>query len=261
MYKDFNKDVKDLLTKNYMDAGKWKVEAKFKAGKDTLYVNPQAAMNKAGTDLTVDVHYNLGCCPVKTKTKVTPDGGVKPTITYEKDGHKVEVSATKAINDYEISYEGKFGNFAVHDKLTKNVAEGFVSTVVAPHCQAGGGISYNIGSGALSWTIGARYSNAGYLYNLVVKDLKTFVTGVGAPVTVAGQKVKVAAQFDCAHKSFKWVAGLELNCPMFPKNAARVRVNQDLKAAVAYIVPLTERVKAAISVNADMKPGVHFTLE
>jgi hypothetical protein len=84
-FRDFNKDVKELLIKNYSKPGNWSLESKLKGG--DIVVNPKAD-NKG---VNVDVEFK---CPrgVDVKVNANGNGDIKPNVTYKKDGHKVELA-------------------------------------------------------------------------------------------------------------------------------------------------------------------------
>ncbi len=253
-FKDFNKEPKDLLTKNYQDAGKWKVESKFKGPKDTLFVNPQASND----GVNVDIEYNLASAPAKLKLNVNPDLKSKLTTTYESFG-KLEVAVTDAF-DYEVSWENKFGDIAVNDKLTKKAFEAGVSVAAAKFCSVGAGIVYNLEKSALSWSAGVRYSQKGVIVDVVTSNLATYVTGLQTQQKVAGKDLTIAFQADCG-KGFKGTAGVELACPLVPKNTLRIRADNNLKWALVYIAKLSDNWKAAVSVDDKFKPGLLLTRE
>jgi hypothetical protein len=253
-YKDFNKEPKDLLTKNFQDAAKWKVESKFKGPKDTVYVNPQASND----GVNVDVEYNLSSCPTKLKLNVNPDLKAKLTTTYEGFG-KLEASVTDAL-DYEVSFENKFGDISVNDKLTKKAFEAGLAFAAAKFCSVGAGIVYNLEKSALAWSAGARYSQKGLIVDVVTNNLQTYTTGVQVQQKVAGKDLTVAAQVDCG-KGFKGTVGVEMACILCAKNTVRIRVDNSMKWALVYIAKLSDNWKAAVSVDAKLKPGVLLTRE
>jgi hypothetical protein len=254
-YKDFNKDVKDLLTKNYTDAGKWKVESKFKGSKDKLFINPQATNNGA----SVDVEYQTSCCPAKLKVNVNPALEATVTATYEDKGHKVEVSTNKDLA-YEVSYELKYNQLRINEKLTQKAVDSGLAFSVAPHCQIGAGLGYGLKDGKVSWTAGVRYSDAGRLVSVVTNQLKTYTTGLLFPFKIADRKVTAAAQVDCGSK-FTATVGLETGCIICPSSTVRARVNNEGKWAFAHISKLPDNWKAAITVDANLKPGLTLTRE
>ena len=253
-YKDFNKEPKDLLTKNFQDAAKWKVESKFKGPKDTLFVNPQASND----GVNVDVEYNLSSCPTKLKLNVNPQNKTKLTTTYEGFG-KLEASVTNEF-DYEVSFENKFGDIAVNDKLTKKAFEAGLAFAAAKFASVGAGIVYNLEKSSLTWSAGVRYSQKDLIVDVVTNNLQTYTTGVQVQQQIAGKNVTIGAQVDCG-KGFKGVAAVETSCIVFPKNTARVRIDNNFKWALVYITKLSDNWKAAISVDAALKPGLLLTRE
>lgn len=253
-YKDFNKEPKDLLTKNYQDAAKWKVESKFKGGKDVVYVNPQATND----GVNVDVEYNLSSIPAKLKLNVNPNLKTKLTTTYEQFG-KVEVAVTESL-DYEVNYENKFGDISVNDKLTKKAAEAGVSYAATKFWSVGAGIAYNLEKSVLKWSAGVRYAQKGVIVDVVTNDLQTYTTGVLYPVTVADRKISIASQVDCG-KGFKASVGVESACILCGANSVRVRIDNNFKWGVAYIAKLSDNWKAAVSLDESLKPGLLLTRE
>ncbi|RNF05734.1 voltage-dependent anion-selective channel, partial [Trypanosoma conorhini] len=93
LYKDFHKDVNDMLTKSYSESEKWKVESKFKGPKDTLFVNPTATSDGK---FSVDVEYAPSQCGAAVKATLQPyvrSAGL--TVSYRYRGHKVEAVVRK----------------------------------------------------------------------------------------------------------------------------------------------------------------------
>ena len=256
-YKDFSKDIKDLLTKNYTDAGIWKADAKQKGPKDALFANLSGSSQSG---LSLDAEYNPSCCGAKVKVTTNPKKDVKVTASYEEKGHKVEVIADQALN-YEVSYEGKIAGVAINEKLTSKLLDSGVSYAVAKNCQVGAGATFAIKDSSLKWSLGARYAEAGRLVTLQTNQLQKYLTGVSIPVTVAGKKTTIAAQVECGQNAFAATAGLELPCVLVPGNAVRVRVTDKLSWAVAYIAKLPNNLKAAVTIDGKLNPGVTFTCE
>lgn len=105
VYKDFGKEVKDILTKNVAEGKEadkklggfplpiWKVESKLKTGKDKcVVVNPIADKN----GVTAAVEFTADCVvPGVAGKLVLADGGVtawSPTLSYSCCGRKLEVT-------------------------------------------------------------------------------------------------------------------------------------------------------------------------
>jgi hypothetical protein len=257
LFKDFNKETNDLLTKNYSKPGAWKVESKFKGPKDQLFVNP----NASNDGVNVDFQYNLGCCPTKVKINVTPDLKSKATVTYEEKGHKVEFSHNCKFDAYELTYEGNIAGVSVYDKLDKDSVEASAALGVAKNCSVGAAVTYARANGAISWSAGARYAEAGRFVSIVTNALKTYTTGVSSPLKVAFFNGTVGAQVNCMKGGFTGTFGAETQCILFEKNALRVKVDNKLSWAVAYVVKLVDNWKLAVSVDAALKPGLQLTRE
>lgn len=255
-YKDFNKEVKDLLTKNFQQVETWQIETKNKGPDATIFVNPQA--NNHG--VSVDVEWNNKAAGVETKTRVDSKGNVKPKVTYKTGDHKVEASIDRALK-YEVVYEGKFGKLAVNDKLTPSEAEAAFSFAVAPHCFVGASVAYNISKATLHWSAGTRWSNNGILFDVVTHDLKTYTTGLLAPLTVAGKKITFAGQVACTKGEAHEKVGVELPCILFAGNTLKAHVDSSFKYALTYIAKLPGGWKSALTVDSSLKYGVLFQRE
>jgi len=255
-YKDFNKDIKDLLTKNYIDGGKWKIESKFKGPKDTLFINPQGG----NSGVSADIEYNPSSCGAKLKLNVNPALAWKLTASFEEKGHKVEVVTDKDLS-YEVSYDGKVAGFAISEKLTTKEIDSGIAYAVAKHCSVGAGATVSLKDNSLKWSAGARYSDAGRLFTVQTVQLQKYLTGVSLPLTVAGKKFTAAAQVECAKGTFGATVGIDHPCCLVPGAVARVRVTDKLAWAVAYLVKLPDNWKAAISIDASLKPGLTLTHE
>lgn len=258
-YKDFNKDVDDLLTKNYA-VGEWKLESKFKGPKDTVFVNPQAT----GKGVTVDVEYNCSC-GAKTKLSVAPDLTLKAKGSYDVNGHKFEATTDSAFSGFEVTYDGKLAGVSINEKLKQEKSglsyDGGFSYAVAKHCEVGAGVKYTFNDSKLKWTAGARYVNAGRLISFQTAALSTWTTGITAPLTVADKKVTVGAKVDCGKGKCDALVGLEMGCILNPNATARFRISNQLEWALGYIVKFPNSWKAAISVDSSLKPGVTLTQE
>ncbi|ORC79953.1 putative voltage-dependent anion-selective channel, partial [Trypanosoma theileri] len=112
LYKDFNKDAKDMLTKSYSDAQKWKVECKYKGPKDTFFVNPTATSDGK---FSADLEYVPSQCGAAVKVTFLPSTcNAKITASYQDRGHKVEGIVSKQ-GEYEVSHECRLqGRFSSH---------------------------------------------------------------------------------------------------------------------------------------------------
>lgn len=257
LFKDFHKETSDLLSKYYLGGGKWKVESKLKAGKDTVFINPTATND----GVSADVEYKTSAQPVAIKATVAPAGIKKVTVTYEQGIHKVEVASDIKGDAPEITYEQKNSKFTVSDKLTKKAAEAFASYKATDFLTVGAGATYAYSSKAIGYQVRARFAQKGLIAD-VATDLKTISTGFSYPIVVANKKVATAAEIAYAieKKDVKFVVGAETNCFVFPKNAFRVKVDNKLNVAVAYIAKLPGWT-AAISTTQDLKFGLNLVLD
>jgi len=244
-FKDFDKDVKDLLTKQYGTA--WKIESKFKGPKDTVFINPQADSK----GVNVDVEYECANTGAKIKTNVNSNLAIKPKVTYENGAHKVEASTTGDVRDldYELNYELKEKGFAAGLKLTKKAVDASAVVSVAHHCVVGGGVTYDLsGKAPLGYTLGARYNAKGTILNLSTAALKSFSIGALKGLTIAGQDATVASQVTYSSTKTDVVVGLEIPCLLSPETSTwKLRVNSQLNVAVALIRKFGDSWKAALS--------------
>lgn len=257
LFKDFHKETSDLLSKYYLGGGKWKVESKLKAGKDTVFINPTATND----GVSADVEYKASTQPVALKANVTPSGIKKVTVTYEQGIHKVEVASDIKGDAPEITYEQKNSKFTVSDKINKKAAEAFASFKATDFLTVGAGVSYAYASKAIGYQVRARFAQKGLIAD-VATDLKTISTGVSYPLVIANKKVATAAEvvYPLEKKDIKFVVGAETGCMVFPKNSLRVKVDNKLNASVAYIAKLPGWT-AAISTTQDLKFGLNLVLE
>ncbi|KEG09481.1 putative voltage-dependent anion-selective channel [Trypanosoma grayi] len=258
-YKDYNKDVKDMLTKSYSNAQKWKVECKYKGPKDTIFVNPTATSDGK---FSTDVEFVPSQCGAKLKLTFIPDCcDLKGTATYELKDHKIEAVVNKK-GDYEVSHECKVQNrFSSHAKLVKNNAEVGLGLSVARYCQVGCGAAYQLdGKSGCDWTASCRYAEAGRVFAIRTDKLQSYTTSVMTPVPTCPHPVTVGAEVVCGRsKGWTGTLGVEAACVLFKKNSLKVRVNKDLEWAVAYIAKLADNWTAAVTLDKNLKPGVLLT--
>jgi hypothetical protein len=262
-YKDFDKDVKDLLTKQFVgkDGPVWKVESKVKGPKDQVYINPIAD----GKGVTVDVQYDCGTCGLKTKANVDSNLNIKPKFTYEVGAHKIEASTTSDVRDlnYEVTYDMKEKGYSGSIKVTPRNLEGAAVISVAHHCVVGFGAVHDLtGKAALSWSLGTRYNMQGAIVHALTTALKTYDVGVLKTVNLIGQPCTVAAQYKHSAKP-EIIVGLETACVLCPMigihgNVLKLRVNSNLNVGVAIIRKFADNWKAALSY--EYGPKVQFGL-
>ena len=258
-FKDFNKETKDLLTKNYMGAGKWKLESKVKGGNDQLFINP-AATNEG---ITVDVEYKASAQPIAVKTTFSPSALKKTTVTFtDKVYGKFEVATDAKFDAPEFSYESVFKGVSVHEKLTKKASEAFLAFSPIPVLSLGASANYTFDTKAVKTSLGARYSckECGLVANATTNDFKAFTVGAIYNVALNEIKGQVAAQVDYSKNATKIALGGETGCLFFKSNAIRVRVDSDKNITAAYIAKLKSWT-AAITVHQNLKFGATFTLQ
>ncbi|ORC84986.1 putative voltage-dependent anion-selective channel [Trypanosoma theileri] len=259
LYKDFNKDAKDMLTKSYSDAQKWKVECKYKGPKDTFFVNPTATSDGK---FSADLEYVPSQCGAAVKVTFLPSTcNAKITASYQDRGHKVEGIVSKQ-GEYEVSHECRLqGRFSSHTKLVKNSVDVGFGLAVGPHCEVGCGAVYTVGMKTLnSWSMAGRFGCGCCTASLCVKDLKTAKTNVMMPLRMCPHPMRVGAEVECGHgKGWTGTFGVEAACVLVKGNTLKARVNKNKEWAVAYIAKLADNWTAAITLDKNLKPGVLLT--
>jgi len=246
LFKDFNKDVKDLLTKNYQDG--WKVESKLKAPDHDIIVNPQyTAKDGWSADLeSADKAHGL-----KFKVSVGKDlSKVKPRVTYEQAGHKVEVAASLD-KKYEVVYEGQYKSILIHDKLTNDNVESGLSVEIIPGLSAGAGATVTLSGQLKEWSAGVHYKNSGRVVDVTTKAAQTFTIGTLIPVAIQGHKLSVAAQIDYG-KQLKTQVGIQTTCPCGTGATLKFRVD-NTGALSAAIIKTYKAWTAALSYDVNSK--------
>jgi hypothetical protein len=270
-FKDFSKESKDLLTKNFPVPGSWKVEVKGKGGdREPILSQVNAIYSEKVKGIDVDVDYNLKQFNLKTKTNVNAAGIIKPKVTYEPAvGHKVEatLNSLSVDSDFELAYEGEFAaGVAVHDKVTK---KGGMIQAAYPlgNVTVGASVAYAFQSGLINWAAGFRYADKNLTAGFSTTDLKTYNTHVFFPFTcpLTGCKLLSAAAVDCGHNKWSGAATVEapLECLGLPKTSARVKLTNDLAATVSLITKVAQNWTAVVTVNVQnvTKFGVQLTRE
>lgn len=247
-YKDFDKDVKDLLNKQYGSA--WKIESKFKGPKDSVWINPMADSK----GVTVDVEYDCSKTGLKLKASVNPELTVKPKVTYEVGGNKVEVSTQSDVRnlDYEVNYELKEKGFAASANLTKKAVKASAVVSVAHHCVVGADVTHDLsGKNALGYTLGSRYNAKGTILNASTSAFKSFSVGVYKGLNIANKNVTTGAIV--TYPNPKIQVGAEMPCLICPDQQVKFRINSDLQYAVAVIRKFGDNWKAALSWESTSK--------
>jgi hypothetical protein len=269
-FKDFNKEAKDLLTKNFPVPGTWKIETKGKGGNREVILSTTSEFSEKTKNVNVDVEYNMKEYKLKTKTNINAEGKIKPKVTYElAPGHKVEATlqSLQADADFELTYEGEYQGAVFYDRVSKRDAE-FQFAYPVGAITVGAGIAYGFAKGQTTWSVGARFADRNFTAVAMTTDLKKYSAGVYAPVVVNKWLVKLAAQADyTADKGVKGLVGFEAPIDavaVFPRaSTIRVRVANDLSSSISLILKLAANWTAALSINhTDItKVGVQLTLE
>jgi len=175
---------------------------------------------------------------------------VKPKVTFEHGGNKVEVSTLGDVRDldYEVNYELKEKGYAASAKLTKKAVDASAVVSVAHHCVVGAGVTHDLsGKNALSYTLGTRYNAQGAIFNFSTQALKSFTIGALKGLTISGRKVTVAAEVKLNGGKTSVVAGTEFPCLLCPEsNTIKVRVNSQLDVAVAVTRKFADSWKASL---------------
>ncbi|EKG07981.1 voltage-dependent anion-selective channel, putative [Trypanosoma cruzi] len=258
LYKDFNKDVKDMLTKSYSDAQKWKLESKFKGPEDKLFVNPMATSDGK---FSVDVEYAPRCGAALKATLEPSTCNVNLTASYLCQGHKVEAVGKKN-GEYELSHEFVMpSRMSSHAKLVNKTVEVGVATAVAPHCQVGCGALCTLdGKKDYDLTLGCRYAYAGYALAIRTNKLRSYTTSFVTPIPKCPHHVLVGAEVVCGRgQGWTGTLGFETACVLFKGNTLKARVNKNKEWAVVYIAKLVDNWTAAVTLDKNLKPGVLLT--
>jgi hypothetical protein len=259
-YKDFNKDVKDLLNKNYSKPGAWSLESKLKGG--DIVVNPKA------DDKGVNVDFEF-LCPitgcVDIKVNANGNGDIKPKFTYKKDGHKVEL-ALKAleldVGVAELVYEGTVAGVVINNKATTTTNEFAVAYQVCTPAAIGFQLNCKKGDSMPTWAAGVQYKDGGKQVTLSTKALKSFTTGALFPATLGGYDVKFAAQVDCQKGKAAYKVGAQFDA--YKGLTVKVSATPAGEVAVALIHKFATGWKVAATselTNCCTKLGVALTLE
>jgi len=263
LFKDFNKDTKDLLTKQFVAAGEWKFESKIKPEDSTFILNPgfEAKGAKAPV-VTVDVDYNVKELGLKTKTTLYNQGSIKPKVTYEKGCLKAELTVDNIVaaadSAVELTLEGvcPLTGSSLFSKTTKKATEGQISYAAGP-ITVGAGVVVGFGKGLEKWSAGARGTYQGFIVNVTTAQLKTYTTGVYAPVKIGDFNVKVGAQVDCGHEQFNLTAGLET---AFKDVTIKAKATQACDVTVALVRKFADKYTAAVTLNLASIPKFGLTL-
>jgi hypothetical protein len=259
LVKDFNKSSKDMLTKNFQAGGAWKVESKLKPAQKEITINPVADTKS----VVVNVEWADKSLGLTSKVAVSPDMTIVPTITYTKNGHKVE---SKLAKNFEVTYEGALAGLALYAKVNQKAVSDAVSYKVNDALTVGVSSDFSVAEKKISgYAVAVQYKMP-----VVSKPLVTLSTNfkkfdlsatAALPVIVKGKNVMgtVAASIDLAKfKASKEIAidaAVESKCLFVPGATIKAKINNKLDAAIAYVVD-TGAWKVALSSALSKKPQV-----
>lgn len=291
-FKDFNKDVKDLLGKGIQAPNCWKYESKTKTKKGcddmcNFALNPQVVRKEKAPpkDLPKDapapptvyetnalVNLEHSCCDVATKVKITPDCTISPEVTYSGlKGHKIKVVTGDvcafAAKNAGVEIEGEFGKEVAYNFNVSagGAIEPQLSYKALPQLIVGGGLNFNFNEGKLaSYEFGARVKPIDNLFvNVTCKNLAKYTTGVIFTQPIMDKKTTIAAQVDCEKGKCGGKVGVEVDTGLC--NDLKVKAVVDDKCAVTLAAGWTfpDRLKAVLSVSskACCKFGLELTRE
>lgn len=278
-FKDYNKETKDLLTKNTAEGKKaapgqfpstiWKVESKLKpTSANPVVVNPIG--DEKG--VTANVEFIVDQVPgLKGKLTLKPNEcPTKPTVTYGFSGKKVEASldSCKSIGGYEVTYEDKQKAYALIAKLDSKKVNAETSIPVASGVEVGVSVDLALATKAVSVSGGVRYQCCkNTIFNLTTAQGNKFVLGATAPipgVELAGKNVTAAVQvdFERSKNAFDLAAGFAGQVPSCPCNSSfKFKINKNLAMSFSHFVELAGWKVASTFDVKDKKVGVVVTRE
>lgn len=272
LYKDFEKDSKDLLTKNFNKSGEWKIENKAKAAKGTYAVG---TTSNARGDVSVDIEGLTADGACYGKLTVTPKElhDFKATVRAENlQGHKIEGILTQKGQSFpnfsfEVNHETlkplANGRLRMHDKVTEKALEMGLSIVAGNGVHLGCGAAYDFKAGSIGWTAGCR---AAATKNTTVTVQTKALRDVSANVLTTAPlhpkfQPRVAANVSMDLQSNAWDGSLaaEWGCQVVLGNTAKARVNKNLEWMVSYIAALKGGWTLTLSFDKNLKAGVTLT--
>lgn len=272
LYKDYNKDIKDLLTKNHCTPGEWKIENKAKATKGNYAIGTTSnARGEVSVDvegLTVD-----GICYGKLTLTPKALNDVKATVRLENyQGHKVEGIVQKKGNSmnnvsFEVNHETLQpvlnGRVRVHDKVTDKAVDLGLSMAAADGVQVGCGASYNIKAQSCSWSLGCRAAatktTTVALQTTTLKNLDAWVMTTAPIHPKFTPRVAVNVKYNVASKAVESSVGAEWSCQVIQGNTAKARIDQNMKWLLSYVAALRGGWTLVVSFDAQMKAGLTLT--
>ncbi|KAK7199010.1 voltage-dependent anion-selective channel [Novymonas esmeraldas] len=272
LYKDFSKDSKDLLTKNFTNGGDWKIENKAKAAKGDYAV---ATTSTARGDVTVEVEGLTRDGAAYGKLSFTPKdlNDVKATVRAENFmNYRIEaIIAHKGatLSDTTIELNSQTvkpfanGRVSVHDKLTQRALEVALSVAAVEGVQLGCGTKYDLKSQTLGWTAGCRLAaRNGIIVTAQTDQLRSYTADVIARAALHPKfqpRVAAAVTLDPQTSAWDGSLALEWGCQVIQGNTAKARLNKKLEWAVSYIANLNGGWSLALSIDKSLRTGLTLT--
>ncbi|KPA74951.1 putative mitochondrial voltage-dependent anion-selective channel [Leptomonas pyrrhocoris] len=269
LYKDYSKDTKDLLTKNFSAAGDWKIENKAKATKGNYAVG--TASNARG-DVTVDVEGLTADGACYGKLSLTPKElhDIKASLRAENyRGNKVEAILTKkgaSLKDFsfEVNHETlqplANGRLRVNDKVTDKAVELGLSIAAVDGVQLGCGATYNFKAQTCNWSAACRAaankSTTVTLQTEALRNVEARVLTTAALHPRFQPRVAANVSYDVSSKVWDGALGAEWGCSVIAGNTSKARVNRKLEWMVSYVAALQGGWTLTLSLDKQMKAGV-----
>ena len=272
LFKDYGKEVHDFLTEPF-SGGLWKIKSKQKV-REGMLVNPCA--DAKGVQIKLDCL--LPWHGVELMAKARPTGllgQLKHTRAVGGTRQKTKLSMPcvpcSCVCDGELEHEGHYaGGLSLHDRLTREVADGFLSYAVTPTVAFGGGVSYCVADRKVgSWSVGGRaLAPFGGVVHVTTCGLQRWVGGVVLDARrLSWGTVKLGSQLEYGRhsKTCHAVAGVEITSNGVKDTKLCGKIDNNGAFGVALVRLFANAWRAALSVEGGrgMKPkiGVVVTRE
>jgi hypothetical protein len=209
LFKDFDREVNDLLTKNVKAPGTWGLETKNKPLDRQIVVNPKydsKAVSASDNGLALEVLFNDDKNKLETTTKIHSNLQVDPKVVYKGIScQRFEVSTVNAAElcpgNLTAEYQGNSNDKGAAWNLLysqRSFKAGLTACIPNTPLQIGGTACFCLESKSISgWAVGARGNSA-----------KHSVTGA---VTLANDKVGLTAMHSHTIKDMHVKFGAAVN--------------------------------------------------
>lgn len=263
LYKDFSKEAKDLLSKQYENAGSWKMETKGKNTVDrTIFMNPKAA--NGGDKVWADVEWNSKADNIKTKT-VVAQNKFAPEVTYEKGNNKLKVASSSVNKDAKVTVEVEtkmdvaqksvaiWSNYTTANKQSIMMASFQLNNAFM--AGASGTMAFANGFALSNWSAGFRFNKAfdgkNMVFSATLDDADKVSASVFGPVNLKiadkTHKLDIAAQAAVKisdTSKLTWAVGTEVPVQ---GHVLKLKMDQDFKLALSQVFKLSNNVDATVS--------------